>query len=56
MGDMHLVDVIVCGGIVLTVIVILGTFCWSVDQHVQPHEIAHSGRSRRRACQRERIG
>lgn len=55
MGDLHLLDVAVCGAVVVVVILFLGTMCWSVDQavtHGHPG-ISHTGRSRRRACQRD---
>lgn len=57
-GDLRLVDVAFCGGVVILFIAILGMFCWSADQavtHGHPG-ISHSGRSRRRACQRDKIG
>lgn len=58
MGDLHLVDVIVCGGIVVVVILFLGAMCWSADQAVtHGHQgISHTGRTRRRACQRDKVG
>lgn len=55
MGDLHLVDVIICGAVVVVVVAILGVMCWSTDQAVtHGHPIAHAGRSRR-ASQRDRL-
>lgn len=59
MGDLRLIDIIICGGIVVTVVLFLGAICWSADQAVEygyGQGISHTGRSRRRVCQRDRIG
>lgn len=58
MGELRLTDIVICGAVVVLVVIVLGTLCWSVDQAVQyGHSpgISHTGRSRRRACVRDSV-